>query len=245
MISVHCLIAVIFMLITMDFPQYLPLFLSVVLFILALFAASISPSFSCDFSITHNAQTACPIVCSLIFSIVVIALMIFCAVTTSPSSRIWLALNCFYVLFALTCEVRAFVLSALRYTHRWIDHTNFGTSCTIPRTSHPIICYQVFARRHSRFTVCCFWFLVSLWGFYCNIEITLAQTSINVFYIWSVWISRGQWREDWRRELNHQLFSIFCLLVDLWVIAAIWAILTLAATTESSLQVHTLIIAIR
>lgn len=124
MIFVHCLIAVVFMLITMNFPQYLPLFLSVILFILALFAALISPSFSCDFRITHNAQTACFIVCSLIFSIVVIALTIFCAVTTSPFSWTWLALNCFHILFALTCKVKAFMLSALCYTHRWIDHIN-------------------------------------------------------------------------------------------------------------------------
>lgn len=124
MIFVHCLIVVVFMLITMNFPQYLSLFLSVVLFILALFAASISSSFSCDFSITHNAQTACLIVCSLIFNIVVIALTIFCAVTTSFFSWIWLTLNCFYILFVLTCEVKAFVLSALHYTHRWIDHIN-------------------------------------------------------------------------------------------------------------------------
>lgn len=118
MMFVYCLVAVNFMLIAMDSTQYLPLFLSVVLFILALFAASISPSFSCDFSIAHNAQTACPIVCSLILGIVVIGLTIFCAVTTSPSSQTWLALNCFHVLFALTCEVRASVLSALGYTHR-------------------------------------------------------------------------------------------------------------------------------
>lgn len=77
-----------------------------------------------------------------------------------------------------------------------------------------------------------------------TLGVTLAQTSVNVFYIWSVWISRGRWREDWRRELNHQLFSIFCLLIDLLAVAAFWAILTLTATTELSLQVPRILIAI-
>ncbi len=71
--------------------------------------------------------------------------------------------------------------------------------------------------------------------------ISLAQIFINLFYIWSVWRSRGLWREDWHRELIRQLFRISCLLVDLLAIAAFWAILAL--TTGLSVQVHTSIIA--
>lgn len=76
-----------------------------------------------------------------------------------------------------------------------------------------------------------------------TLGITLAQTSINFFYFWSVWISRGRWREGWRRELIRQLFSIVCFLVDLLAIAASWAILALTITTGLSLQVHALLIA--
>jgi len=48
----------------------------------------------------------------------------------------------------------------------------------------------------------------------------------------------------WHRKLIHQLFPIFCLLVNLLVIAALWAIGALIATTGLSLQVHTLIVGI-
>lgn len=98
--------------------------LSAVFLILALFLARVSPSFDHEFSITHNAQAACSLICCFIFSAVIITLITIQLITTSSSFQTWLALDCFHILFVLTCKVRVFVFSALHDTHHWIDHTN-------------------------------------------------------------------------------------------------------------------------
>lgn len=71
--------------------------------------------------------------------------------------------------------------------------------------------------------------------------ITVGQILINIFYLWSVGMREEQWTADWRSELMHRAFPLFCLLVDLLAIATLW-IISARTRTRPSLDVSAVII---